>query len=279
MGKLIIDTSDTTYYYCGGCAKKISYNSIKCLNCDHHFDSEKHFRLPITFDPSTSILEQLALFEEAEIINGLSHVNTTKKLQINSEGVSFFYCKNCRTGVNRTELQCPKCNHLFSDIINVDSSTDNILQRSDTVKVEDTWEEQPVTDFQAPVTEARDDFQQADEMEYVGFWKRVGAYLIDFLILNIISLFVGSFLSIFVFWFYFAGWESSEKQATPGKMVIKSKVVDNDGQRISFGRATGRHFSRILSGMIFGIGLLMVAFDAKKKGLHDHIVKTYVIKA
>ena len=79
-------------------------------------------------------------------------------------------------------------------------------------------------------------------------------------------------------WLYFALMESSEKQATLGKMAVGIKVTDEFGDRISFGRATGRYFSKIISGMIIYIGFIMVAFTEKRQGLHDIIAKTLVLK-
>jgi len=67
--------------------------------------------------------------------------------------------------------------------------------------------------------------------------------------------------------------------ATPGKMAVKIRVVTPDGGPISYGRATGRFFADILSGMICYIGYLMVAFDKEqRRALHDHICGTRVVK-
>ena len=79
-------------------------------------------------------------------------------------------------------------------------------------------------------------------------------------------------------WLYFALMESSSKQATLGKMALGIRVTDVNGNRIGFGRATGRHFAKILSGLILGIGFLMAAFTEKKQALHDMIAGTLVVK-
>jgi len=65
--------------------------------------------------------------------------------------------------------------------------------------------------------------------------------------------------------------------ATPGKMLMKIKVVAPDGGRVSYGRSTGRYFAKILSGMIFYIGFLMAFWDEEKCALHDRICQTRVI--
>ena len=134
---------------------------------------------------------------------------------------------------------------------------------------------------------------------YAGFWKRYAAFCIDIVILvsaalGLIFLAVSSSHPIsgvppsvlyllhlinFILMpcLYFAGFESSSFQATPGKMVVGIKVTDMDGNRISFGRATGRHFSKILSNLSFSVGYLMAAFTRKKQGLHDIGVECLVV--
>jgi uncharacterized RDD family membrane protein YckC len=85
-------------------------------------------------------------------------------------------------------------------------------------------------------------------------------------------------ISTVISWLYYALMESSAKQATLGKMAIGIVVTDLDGHRISFGRATGRYFGKILSGLILGIGFLMAAFTEKKQALHDILASTLVVK-
>lgn len=142
---------------------------------------------------------------------------------------------------------------------------------------------------------------------YGGFWWRVLAYFIDAILLQIALSIVTGFLGLGVGfnaalmggnedlimgpmvaasvlisfvaqWLYFALLESSEMQATVGKLAIGLVVTDLNGQRISFGRATGRYFAKILSGLILLIGYIMVAFTQRKQGLHDMIASTLVYK-
>ena len=89
-------------------------------------------------------------------------------------------------------------------------------------------------------------------------------------------LYLGMFLMA---WLYDALMTSSWIQATPGKAVFGLRVTDAYGSKIGFGRATGRFFGKIISGMIFNIGYLMVAFTARKQGLHDIIAGTQVVRA
>jgi uncharacterized RDD family membrane protein YckC len=119
-------------------------------------------------------------------------------------------------------------------------------------------------------------------LPYAGFWMRVGAYLLDVLILviplGILSLlpFLGIVINIVGIWLYFALQESSERQATIGKRALNIYVTDLQGRRISFGQASGRHFGKIISSFILGIGYMMAGFTEKKQALHDIMASTLV---
>ncbi|MEO0092685.1 MAG: RDD family protein [candidate division WOR-3 bacterium] len=135
--------------------------------------------------------------------------------------------------------------------------------------------------------------------EYAGFWRRLGALVIDSLLLYIAGLLIFSklflplilikklipfgvnrfFLSYFVLgWVYYALMESSSQQATLGKIALGIMVTDLSGNRISFARASGRHFTKILSGIILYIGFIMAGFTEKKQALHDIIADCLVVK-
>ena len=80
-------------------------------------------------------------------------------------------------------------------------------------------------------------------------------------------------------WLYFAWMESSSNQGTFGKMALGLIVTDMQGRRVSFGRATGRYFSKIITGLIpFGIGYIMAGFTEKKQALHDMIASCLVLR-
>jgi len=119
-------------------------------------------------------------------------------------------------------------------------------------------------------------------LTYAGFWMRVGAYLLDIVIL-FIPLFIltlipilGIITNIVGVWLYFALQESSERQATIGKRALNIYVTNLQGGRISFGQATGRHFGKIISTIILGIGYMMAGFTAQKQALHDIMAGTLV---
>jgi uncharacterized RDD family membrane protein YckC len=79
-------------------------------------------------------------------------------------------------------------------------------------------------------------------------------------------------------WLYEALLTSSRWQGTLGKKVLNLRVTDMAGNRISFGRATGRYFGKVLSHMTMYIGYIMVAFTERKQGLHDLIAGTQVLR-
>ena len=138
-------------------------------------------------------------------------------------------------------------------------------------------------------------------VEYAGFWVRVGAMIIDTLLIMIIlvpllvaiygwayfeaantRLFAGpaDFLlswvapavAVIVFWIY--------RQATPGKMALSIRIVDAaTGKPPSTGQCVGRYFAYFVSIFPLGLGLLWVAFDKRKQGWHDKLAGTVVIRS
>ncbi|MEC7875542.1 MAG: RDD family protein, partial [Pseudomonadota bacterium] len=77
---------------------------------------------------------------------------------------------------------------------------------------------------------------------------------------------------------YWAGMESSSKQATYGKRMFGLKVTDEEGFKIGFWHACGRYLAKVLSFLTLFIGFLMAAFTEKKQALHDKVGKTLVIR-
>jgi uncharacterized RDD family membrane protein YckC len=136
---------------------------------------------------------------------------------------------------------------------------------------------------------------------YAGFWKRFVAYFVDGVIVNLCSFLISLAMGVSnalaaenINWdtnliiayaiiicgsmLYFTLFESSPLQATPGKLMMGVKVTDLNGNRISFPRALGRYIGKIISGVLLGIGYLMIAFTEKKQGLHDFIAGTLVVE-
>jgi uncharacterized RDD family membrane protein YckC len=92
-------------------------------------------------------------------------------------------------------------------------------------------------------------------------------------------IFVVVLVVISINWLYFAYMESSERQATLGKIVMNLRVTDANGNRLTFGHATGRYFAKIVTGLVpLFIGWIMAGFTEKKQALHDFIAGTLVYR-
>ena len=72
--------------------------------------------------------------------------------------------------------------------------------------------------------------------------------------------------------------ECSARQATYGKQILKIKVCDEEGKRISSGRAIARNFCKLFSSLTLGIGYLISFFNRKQQCLHDMMAATLVVK-
>jgi uncharacterized RDD family membrane protein YckC len=101
----------------------------------------------------------------------------------------------------------------------------------------------------------------------------------------IISTILGFYGIIFLYailaqWLYYALMESSTKQATVGKMVLSIYVTDMNGNRISFGRASGRVFTKTGMGFVpLGfVGYILAGFTERKQALEDFIASTLVYR-
>lgn len=144
-----------------------------------------------------------------------------------------------------------------------------------------------------------------------GFWIRFVAYMIDGLVMLVpAAILVGIFAAfviltdesidheglpallvvalillvaamIVVNWLYEALMTSSPRGATFGKMALGLRIVRFDGTRLSFGRATARHFAKyMVTPMVpLAIGYIMAAFTNRKRALHDILADTLVIKS
>lgn len=73
-------------------------------------------------------------------------------------------------------------------------------------------------------------------------------------------------------------WMVGRYGATLGKMACRLRVVTPEGGRISYARAAGRHFAKYISYFTLYIGFIMVGFDREKRGLHDMICNTRIVK-
>jgi uncharacterized RDD family membrane protein YckC len=139
------------------------------------------------------------------------------------------------------------------------------------------------------------------EVEYAGFWVRLGATLIDTVLVMVITF---PLLIAIYGWEYFdpdvntgmlAGpadflitwvlplvaviWFWRSKQATPGKMALGLRVVDADtGGTLSTGQSVGRYFAYLASMLPLFLGFVWIAVDPRKQGWHDKLAHSVVVR-
>lgn len=123
------------------------------------------------------------------------------------------------------------------------------------------------------------------ELEYVGFWRRLLAAAIDFLILFVVSApillaiyggryyvieYVVPAVAVVAFWRLYG--------ATPGKMAVGAKIVDaRSGDRPSTARLVVRYFAYLVSALPLFLGFIWIGISRRKQGFHDKIAGTTVI--
>ena len=138
------------------------------------------------------------------------------------------------------------------------------------------------------------------QVRYGGFWIRVAAYIIDAIILGIIGAIIAtalgvnfsdpnvaqngryqsaSGLNLVVAFIYFAGlW--TVMGGSLGQRILGMRIVDaNSGAPIGFGKAALRALGLYISFLVCFIGVIWVAFDARKQGWMDKIGGTVVVRA
>ncbi len=151
---------------------------------------------------------------------------------------------------------------------------------------------------------------------YAGFWLRLAAYLIDGLLIGVVFLIVFGLLAVVSglgaalssiqagqdpgaligllgmtsvvailgiglvgVWLYYALMESSSWQGTLGKKALGLAVTDMSGLRVSFGRASGRHFAKFITSLIpLAVGYILAGFTEKKQAIHDMIAGCLVLR-
>ncbi len=134
-----------------------------------------------------------------------------------------------------------------------------------------------------------------------GFWIRLGAVLLDALIMLPVSLvlkFAASYLfpatlvydaargfgPQIAYWVFsmcvgaaYDVFFTGRFGGTPGKLICNLRVVRSDGTRVTYGRAVGRYFAKLVNNFTLTIGFLIAAFDDQKRALHDHMADTRIV--
>lgn len=135
--------------------------------------------------------------------------------------------------------------------------------------------------------------------EYVGFWSRVGASIIDSILILILigplltSIYGSDYWSAESFiqgtWDFILSWVFPAlaiilfwlfRSATPGKAFIKAKIVDAEtGEKPEISQWLLRYLGYYLATIPLGLGILWVAWDPKKQGWHDKLAGTVVVRS
>jgi uncharacterized RDD family membrane protein YckC len=149
--------------------------------------------------------------------------------------------------------------------------------------------------------------------EYASFWLRVGAYLLDAIIMGVVVMIINMVVfavlgvgmmaamtvpkggvpgaAFFIFeavsisvnllcQMTYQGFFLGKFGATPGKMACGIKVVNADGSPVSFLKGAMRPLGYMISACpTICIGFLMMLWDGEKRTLHDRIFNTRVIKS
>ncbi|MBE9608426.1 RDD family protein [Chitinilyticum piscinae] len=161
----------------------------------------------------------------------------------------------------------------------------------------------------SPATAIAQDLPPAQETEhfgYAGFWERFAAHFIDNLITTVVAMAIslvmgfavgvamglggageaasmvggvlGFVIGLIVPWLYYAKLESGPQQATLGKRWLGLAVQRPDGESLSFARASGRYFGKLLSAALLLVGFLMQPFTQRKQALHDLMADAIVVR-
>lgn len=150
--------------------------------------------------------------------------------------------------------------------------------------------------------------------KYAGFWTRFLAYFIidgiltgiivyaitisvfpsvfgqEFSLNNLVNPYTGEYTDDFWGFYFLTLAVSTAVQTiyytitvgkwgkTIGKAALRLQVLRSDGSRVSYGRAFCRSLAYVLNSFTFGIGFLIIAFNSQKRGLHDFICDTIVVR-
>ncbi len=135
-------------------------------------------------------------------------------------------------------------------------------------------------------------------VEYGGFWVRFGAEMVDYVLfgamvaplqtLVLLTMAINPFLYMglsilfglanFAFMIFLGTYFVGTWGASPGKMALGLRIVVADGSKVSYARAFGRVFAKMVSAVILYVGFIMVAFDPERRALHDYMCNTRVIR-
>jgi uncharacterized RDD family membrane protein YckC len=119
-----------------------------------------------------------------------------------------------------------------------------------------------------------------------GFGTRLGAFIIDILILSIPTFIVlvatdqtvANIVSTVLGIVYYTAFEGSATGQTLGKRALGIRVIDfRTGGRLGYGRALLRYIGRILSSIPIFLGYFWMLWDKENQTWHDKIANSVVV--
>jgi uncharacterized RDD family membrane protein YckC len=191
-------------------------------------------------------------------------------------------CNDCRASVPSNAETCPECGTVLLGQPSPPPATGTPASAESNVR--SSAPDSSPTSRWNPVVDTAILRGPIRTVWFAGFWIRVVSWLVDYLI-GVMAVAVarvalgpvGLLLFLPLWLFYGPIMESSAWQGTVGKRVCGLAVTDTHGERITFGRAVVRLLAKVLSLMALGIGFLMIAFQPRKRGLHDILAGTLVV--
>ena len=145
--------------------------------------------------------------------------------------------------------------------------------------------------------------RRVDKVHVMGFGRRLGAQVIDAIIVIFLTFIIGVLISLLGLTFqmfnqdhgnalqpaillgaviasfaYYVGMWATQGQ-TIGKSTLGMTIVNKRGEKLSWGSAILRYIGYMISSLVFGLGFLWIAFDKHRQGWHDKIAGTYVINS
>ena len=196
---------------------------------------------------------------------------------------------------NNTPSYDPNLNETSVELENDTIKNEQSTIKNEDAKVTEEKVDKKEKDLSLPTT--MEDYIKLSKNFYAGFWVRFVAYLIDMIVIYAIASLLNTFsfgllnkrldfpilgeesLSyVIVMFTYFIAMTYFFSQ-TLGKMIMKVKVETNKGDKLSLADVVYRELiGRLLTIFLAYIPYIAVAFTNKRKGLHDFIADTVVVK-
>jgi len=125
------------------------------------------------------------------------------------------------------------------------------------------------------------------DFKFAPAWKRLVAYLIDYIVITLLSVLIGAIfgvpfskfnwldLGIFMAYYIFM---DQRYEGTLGKKALRLKVIRTNGQRVNLKASFFRNFGKIVSTLPLGWGFIRILTPSYPQAIHDELARCYVIE-